>query len=82
VDAPSVAPKARLFTLAEVFEHERHAWHEDTGDTYLYDGIMLWRCHDGRRRAVPPDLAPGEGWRHRAQCRCAACAASGGRSPS
>lgn len=64
------------FTLTQVVDAERPAWHETSSGAvdYTYDGIHFWHGDGGGREMVNGSgQLPREGWRHKADCRCAAC---------
>jgi hypothetical protein len=77
--------RALSYTLGEVVDLERPAWHEDDrGETdFVYDGINFWCGRPG----VSCDMAstnmlPVVGWRHKDRCRCPSCRAARQRHAS
>ena len=67
------------FTLAEVVDLERPAWHviRSGAVDYIYDGINFW-CGKVGNPCPTGGLDSGatlplEGWRHKEDCKCPPC---------
>jgi hypothetical protein len=70
--------QTRMKSRDEVVSAERRAWTEadsEAGRVYFYDGINFWHGRGrGEPQLVAQWLTPRDGWRHREDCRCEACA--------
>lgn len=64
-------------TRDQVERAERHAWAEQGGRKYFYDGIEFWVEGPLSRRQVPRSETPSDGWWHREGCNCPLCRARG-----
>lgn len=73
MDTPAQSPP--FFHLAEILVFELPAWHVSDRGAFYYDGITLWREHNGRLASAEGEEAPNKGWWHRADCACIACTA-------
>lgn len=69
-------PEEPVFTLEEVVDLERPAWHRArSGDVdFIFDGINFWHEVVGKRWSVERrGPMPQGGWHHKKNCRCPRC---------